>query len=85
MDTKTIPTADELFTQLREALEAEHQAGYQSGRYTSKNPAQTVDQYLQAVARRDELVQALWRQLYDLAPAFADALQVQAATIDLEA
>lgn len=67
---------DELFDQVRETLAAEHQAGYQSGRYTSNNPHQDVDDYLQAVAKRDELVTALWRKLHDLAPAFADAVQV---------
>lgn len=75
---------DELFTELREALEAQHQAGYEKGRYTSNNAHQEPDAALQAAAKADHLTGELWSKLYDLAPAFSDALTVLDAVKGLE-
>jgi hypothetical protein len=70
---------DELWT-----LEAQAEAGYQRGRYVSNNPHQEPDEALQAAAKADHVTGELWRHLYDVAPAFADALTVLDAVKGLE-
>lgn len=84
--TTTEPTMlDELFTELREALEAQHQAGYLRGQYTAGATGVGVQaSMLGATAKADELTASLWRKLYDVAPAFADALTVLDAVRGLE-
>lgn len=76
----------ELFTRIRLAMDAQRQAGYARGRYiyTAAPTAKDADDMLQAEAKSDELTVQLWRELYDVAPAFTDALQVLEAVKGLE-
>lgn len=78
---------EDLFTELRVALEAQHEAGYQRAKYvwSTRGLDDTLDaaeNMLQATAKADELVAGVWRKLYDLAPALADAIQVHVPRAD---
>lgn len=68
---------DQLGTMIREALDAQREAGYQRGRYTAGAggmvtgaPAATAEasvKMLDATAKADELTVDLWRAFYQLA------------------
>lgn len=85
MTMNHIPTMDELATQIRQAIEHSYQAGYLRGQYVGSQASSVELQatMLGQVARADELTAAMWTTIYDLAPAFADALQLMAAEADL--
>lgn len=80
---------DELFTELRLAMDAQREAGYQRAKYIwsvreRDDSAQASEDMLQATAKADELTASLWAKLYDVAPAFTDALTVLDAVKGLE-
>jgi hypothetical protein len=77
---------DELFREIRWALEKQRAAGYQYGKYVHQHGGDDVQHPIMRKAREeaDELTAAVWAKLYDLAPAFADAIQVLEVARELD-
>ena len=69
---------DQLFTDIRLAMDAQREAGYQYGKYIHQDGGDDVQHPIMRQAREkaDELRAAMWAKMYDLAPALADAIQV---------